>query len=213
MVYRTTADDGTRPMRTYDRFNSTNFGVPRAGAQKVGQGHADHGRRGAAQVQEAAQVPGAEPRRHVPYLPVARPELSAIEAAWHGAKHGPITAEFYKTLDDLKAAVSGYFRKDQTRNRGPDFFDRAGRRLDPAPASRGSDLRWPRSLLALWLQSARSGLFRLFYFCHRDLHYSKLHSRLRVCRTIPPKWRIPAHRGMAPRPRNLPPAAQGPGRA
>ena len=44
------------------------------------------------------------------YLPVARPELSAIEEIWGQAKHRLITSESYRTLDDLRYAVSEHFR-------------------------------------------------------------------------------------------------------
>ena len=44
------------------------------------------------------------------YLPVARPELSAMEAVWKDAKYGPVTSAFYDTVDHLKRAVSEYFR-------------------------------------------------------------------------------------------------------
>ena len=44
------------------------------------------------------------------YLPVAMPELSAIEAVWKDAKYRLVTSAFYDTVDHLKRAVSEYFR-------------------------------------------------------------------------------------------------------
>ncbi len=44
------------------------------------------------------------------YLPVARPELSAIEPIWKDAKYRLVTSAFYDTADHLKRAVSEYFR-------------------------------------------------------------------------------------------------------
>ena len=44
------------------------------------------------------------------YLPVARPELSAVEEVWGQAKYRLITSEFYATLEGLKATVSEHFR-------------------------------------------------------------------------------------------------------
>ena len=46
----------------------------------------------------------------VPCLPETRPELRAVEAVLQKARHRPIAAELYKTLWDLKAAVSECFR-------------------------------------------------------------------------------------------------------
>ena len=44
------------------------------------------------------------------YLPVAKPELSAVgEVRWQ-AKYRLVTSEFYATLDGLKASVSEHFR-------------------------------------------------------------------------------------------------------
>ena len=44
------------------------------------------------------------------YLPVARPELGAVEEVWRQAKYRLMTSEFYWMLDELKAAVSEHFR-------------------------------------------------------------------------------------------------------
>ncbi len=47
----------------------------------------------------------------LPCLPVARPELSAIEAVWkEDAKYRLVTSAFYDPADHLKRAVSEYFR-------------------------------------------------------------------------------------------------------
>ncbi len=46
----------------------------------------------------------------LPYLPVARPELSATEAVWKDAKYRLVTPAFYDAADHLKRAVSEYFR-------------------------------------------------------------------------------------------------------
>ena len=111
VVYGTIADDGTRLMRTYDRFNSTNFVAYLEQARKkwgkillIVDNAAQH------KSKRVRRYPGQNPDVMVLYLPVARPELSAIEAVWQKAKYRLITVEFYKTLDDLKAAVSEYFR-------------------------------------------------------------------------------------------------------
>ncbi len=44
------------------------------------------------------------------YLPVARPESGAIGETWGQARYQPITSELYRTLDDLRRAVSEHFR-------------------------------------------------------------------------------------------------------
>ena len=105
------ADGGTRLMRTYDRFNGTNFVAYLEQARKkwgkillIVDNAAQH------KSKRVRRYPGQNPDVMVLYLPVAGPELSAVEAVWQKAKYGLITAEFYRTLDDLKAAVSEYFR-------------------------------------------------------------------------------------------------------
>ena len=45
----------------------------------------------------------------VPYLPVATPELSAVESVWRDAKYGLMTSEYYEALEDLRYTVSEYF--------------------------------------------------------------------------------------------------------
>lgn len=111
VVYGTIAEDGTRLMRTYDKFNSANF------VDYLEQARRKWGKvlmimDNAAQHKSKKVVKYLEqnPDVMIVYLPVARPELSAIEAIWKQAKYRLITSEFYKTVDDLKAAVSEYFR-------------------------------------------------------------------------------------------------------
>ena len=111
VVYGTVAYDGTRLMRAYDRFNGTNFVAYLEQARKKWS-------KILLIMDNAVQHKSKKVRRYleqnpdvmVLYLPVAGPELSAIKAVWQKAKYRLITAEFSRTLDDLKAAVSEYFR-------------------------------------------------------------------------------------------------------
>ncbi len=111
MVYGNVVDDGTRLMRTYGKFNSANF------VHYLKQVHKKWGK--ALMVMDnAAQHKTGKVHRCLKkkpdvvllYLPVARPELSVIEAVWKDAKYGPVTSAFYETVDHLKRAVSEYFR-------------------------------------------------------------------------------------------------------
>ena len=106
VVYGTIADDGTRLMRTYDRFNSANF------VHYLKQAHKKWGKV-LMVMDNAAQHKTKKVRRYLKknpdvvllYLPVARPELSAIEAVWKDAKYRLVTSAFYDTVDHLKKAV------------------------------------------------------------------------------------------------------------
>ena len=111
VVYGTIADDGTRLMRTYDRFNSANFVKYLEQARK---------KRGKVLMvmDNAIQHKTSKVRRYLKknpgvallYLPAAGPELGAIEAVWKDAKYRQVTSAFYDTVDHLKRAVSEYFR-------------------------------------------------------------------------------------------------------
>ena len=111
VVYGAVADDGTRLMRTYDTFNAANF------VRYLGPARKKWGKV-LLIMDNASQHKSRKVRRYLErtpdvvllYLPVARPELSAVEEVWRQAKYRLVTSEFYSTLDELKAAVSEHFR-------------------------------------------------------------------------------------------------------
>ncbi len=111
VVYGTVADDGTRLMHTYDKFNSINF------VRYLKQARKKWGKV-LMVMDNASQHKTGRVRRYLKknpdvvllYLPVARPELSGIEPIWKDAKYRLVTSAFYDTADHLKRAVSEYFR-------------------------------------------------------------------------------------------------------
>ena len=111
VVYGALADDGTRLMRTYDAFDAETFvQYLREVRRKWGRAliimdnARQHKSRAADEYLEGCDDIG------VLYLPVATPELSAVESIWKDAKYKLITSTHYDTLEDLKHAVSEYFR-------------------------------------------------------------------------------------------------------
>ena len=111
VVYGSIADDGTRLMRAYDRFNGANsvryLEPARQKWEKVLMitDNASQHKTG-----KVRRYPEQNPDVRIPYLPVARPEPGAIEGIWRQAKYRLIMSESYRTLDDLRRAVSEHFR-------------------------------------------------------------------------------------------------------
>ncbi len=105
------ADDGTRLMRTYDRFNGANFvRYLELARQKWGKVLMIMDNASQHKTKKVRRYLEQNPDVRILYLPVARPELSAIEEIWRQAKYRLITSESYRTLDDLRRAVSEHFR-------------------------------------------------------------------------------------------------------
>ena len=105
------AGDGTRPMRTYGTSSAANFvRCPGPARRKWGRvlSIMDNApRRMSKKVRRCLErIPDVMP----PYLPVARPELGAVEGVRGQAKYRLVTPVFCATLDGLKAAVPGHFR-------------------------------------------------------------------------------------------------------
>ena len=100
VVYGAPADDGTRLMRKYDTFDGPTFvKYPKEARPKWGRvptitGNASqHRHRGVKKYLEGNDGVG------VPYLPTATSKPSAVENVWKDAKYGPVTSEFYETLE------------------------------------------------------------------------------------------------------------------
>ena len=112
VVYGALADDGTRLMRLYDKFDGPTFVRYLAEARRK-WGKVLLIMDNAGQHKTAAARKYLEDHKgeiEILCLPVATPKLSAIEALWKQAKYRLITAAHYDTLEDLKHTVSEYFR-------------------------------------------------------------------------------------------------------
>ena len=111
IVYGTLAEDGTRLMRQYGRFDGSAFvRYLKEVRRKLGRvflvtdNASQHKHREVRKYQE--EHDGLE----ILYLPTATPRLSAVESVWKDAKYRLVTSEHYETLEDLTHAVSEYFR-------------------------------------------------------------------------------------------------------
>ena len=111
IVFGALAEDGTRLMRQYGRFDGPTFvrylkEVHRKWGKVllVTDSASQHKRREARKYLE--EHDGLE----ILYLPTATPKLSAVESVWKDAKYRLVTSEHYETLEDLTHAVSEYFR-------------------------------------------------------------------------------------------------------
>ena len=111
IVYGALAEDGTRLMRQYGRFDGPTFvrylkEVRRKWGKVllVTDNASQHKHREVRKYLE--EHDGLE----ILYLPTATPKLSAVESVWKDAKYRLVTSEHYETLEDLTHAVSEYFR-------------------------------------------------------------------------------------------------------
>ena len=111
VVYGAVADDGTRPMRTYDTFNAANFvRYLELARKKWGRVMLIMDNAPWHKSKKVRRYPERTPDVMLLHLPAAGPELSAVEEVWRQAKYRLVTSEFYSTLDGLKAVVSEHFR-------------------------------------------------------------------------------------------------------
>ena len=111
VVYGALADDGTRLMRQYPRFDKETFvkylGKVRRKWVKVLLITDNASQHRNKKVREYL----AEHRNvEVLYLPTATPKLSAVEAIWKEAKYRLVTSRHYDALEELTHTVSEYFR-------------------------------------------------------------------------------------------------------
>ena len=116
VVFGALAEDGTRLMRQYGRFDGPTFvrylkEVRRKWGKVllVTDNASQHKHRDVRRYLE--EHGGLE----ILYLPAATPKLGAVESVWKDAKYGPVTSEHYETLEDLTHAVSEYFRTCSVR--------------------------------------------------------------------------------------------------
>ena len=111
VVFGALAENGTRLMRQYEKFDGPTFvRYLREVRRKWG--------RVLLVTDNASQHRDREVRKYLEehdgmeilYLPTATPKLSAVESVWRVAKYRLVTSEHYETLEDLTHAVSEYFR-------------------------------------------------------------------------------------------------------
>ena len=116
IVYGTLAEDGTRLMRQYGRFDGSMFvrylkEVRRKWGKilPVTDNVSQHKHR------EVRKYLEEHDEMEILYLPITTPRLSAVESVWKDAKYRLVTSEHYETLEDLTHAVSEYFRTCSVR--------------------------------------------------------------------------------------------------
>ena len=111
IVFGALAEDGTRLMRQYGKFDGPTFvrylkEVRRKWGKVllVTDNASQHKHREVRKYLE--EHDGLE----ILYLPAVTSKLSAVESVWKDAKYRLVTSEHYETLEDLTHAVSEYFR-------------------------------------------------------------------------------------------------------
>ena len=111
VVYGALADDGTRLMRKYERFDGPTFvKYLREARYKWGRVLLITDNASQHRHRDVKEYLAGHDDVEVLYLPTATPKLSAVENVWKDAKYRLVTSEFYETLEDLTHAVSEYFR-------------------------------------------------------------------------------------------------------
>ncbi len=111
IVYGALAEDETRLMRQYDRFDGLTFVKYLKEVRRkwgsvllIVDNASQHKHRKVREyLEEHDEV-------EILYLPTATPKLNAVESVWRDAKYRLVTSEYYETLEDLTHAVSEYFR-------------------------------------------------------------------------------------------------------
>ena len=111
VAYFSLADDGTRLMRQYDKFDTYTF------IRYLEEVRRKWGKcliilDNASQHKSKAVREYLERHKEIEllFLPTATPKLNAVEAVWKDAKYRLVTSAHYTTLEDLSHAVSEYFR-------------------------------------------------------------------------------------------------------
>ena len=111
VVYGALAEDGTRLMRQYGRFDGPTFvRYLKAVRRKWGRVLLVADNAGQHKHREVRQYLEWHDGLEILYLPAATPKLSAVESVWKDARYRLVTSEHYETLEDLTHAVSEYFR-------------------------------------------------------------------------------------------------------
>ena len=111
VVYGALAEDGTRLMRQYEKFDGPTFvRYLEEVRRKWGKAFLIMDNASQHKTRAVREYLKEHDGIEALYLPTATPELSVIEAIWKDAKHRLVTSEHYETLEELAHAVSEYFR-------------------------------------------------------------------------------------------------------
>ena len=111
VVYGALAEDGTRLMRQYERFDGPTFvRYLKEARRKWGKVLLIMDNAGQHKTKAVRKYLEEHDEVEILYLPTATPKLSAVESVWKDAKYRLVTSEHYETLEDLTHAVSEYFR-------------------------------------------------------------------------------------------------------
>ena len=110
-MYGALAEDGTRLMRQYERFDGPTFvRYLKEARRKWGKVLLIMDNAGQHKTKAVRKYLEEHDGLEILYLPAATPKLSAVESVWKDAKYRLVTSEHYETLEDLTHAVSEYFR-------------------------------------------------------------------------------------------------------
>ena len=105
------AEDGTRLMGQYERFDGPTFvRYLKDARRKWGKVLLIMDNAGQHKTKAVRKYLEEHGEVEILYLPTATPRLSAVESVWKDAKYRLVTSEHYETLEDLTHAVSEYFR-------------------------------------------------------------------------------------------------------
>ena len=111
VVYGALAEDETRLMRQYERFDGPTFvRYLKEARRKWGKVLLIMDNAGQHKTKAVRKYLEEHDEVEFLYLPTATPRLSAVESVWKDAKYRLATSEHYETLEDLTHAVSEYFR-------------------------------------------------------------------------------------------------------
>ena len=111
IVFGALAEDGTRLMRQYGRFDGPTFvRYLKEVRRKLGKVLLIMDNAGQHKTKAVRKYLEEHDGLEILYLPTATPKLSAVESVWKNAGYGLVTSEHYETLEDLTHAVSEYFR-------------------------------------------------------------------------------------------------------
>ena len=107
VVYSALAEDGTRLMRQYERFDGPTFvRYLKEARRKWGKVLLIMDNAGQHKTKAVRKYLEEHDEVEILYLPTATPRLSAVESVWKDAKYRLVTSEHYETLEDLTHAVS-----------------------------------------------------------------------------------------------------------
>ena len=110
IVFGALAEDGTRLMRQYGRFDGPTFvRYLKEVRRKWGKALLIMDNAGQHKTKAVRKYLEEHDEVEILYLPIATPRLCAVESVWKYARYRLVTSEHHETLEDLTHAVSEYF--------------------------------------------------------------------------------------------------------